>query len=378
MRLRRLGLLLLFLCSLPTWNLAFGIERFPPPDFEEGYQMPAAQHPTPTPLWREYGDVGVLLAALLVSAFLALRMRSRTGMVWLSLFSLAYFGFFRKGCVCSVGSLQNVALGLFDKEYLVALPVLFFFALPLVFALLFGRVFCAGVCPLGVVQDLVLIKPVRIPGWLNACLGFFPYVYLAAALAAVGVNGTFLICRYDPFVSLFRLQGPTTLLLLGGIFLTLSLFVGRPYCRFVCPYAVLLRICSRWSWKHLTITPDECVVCSLCHDACPFDAIQAARPGPRKNPKTWMLGLLLLFPAAGAGLGFLGGPLFARQDPLVRTAERVWTEEALALRKLRRKAMPFGKAGWIPEYCTDLPGRERNAFKLAQPGGWAFSDWLRP
>ena len=112
MRIHRTGWILLLLCCLPLCSQALGIERFPPPDFEEDYQMPLPQQPAPVPLWREYGDVGVLFLALLAATVLALKWRSRTGMVWLCLFSLAYFGFFRKGCVCSVGSLQNVALGL--------------------------------------------------------------------------------------------------------------------------------------------------------------------------------------------------------------------------------------------------------------------------
>ena len=37
----------------------------------------------------------------------------------------------------------------------VPLAVVAFFALPLVFALFFGRTFCAAVCPLGAVQELV-------------------------------------------------------------------------------------------------------------------------------------------------------------------------------------------------------------------------------
>jgi len=40
------------------------------------------------------------------------RARARLGA--LSIFSVLYFGFWRKGCVCAIGSLQNVALGLCD------------------------------------------------------------------------------------------------------------------------------------------------------------------------------------------------------------------------------------------------------------------------
>src|SRR3569833_468991 len=162
------------LVSLLT-SAAFAEQRFPPPDFENGHQLPVTPTPVPRALYFEYLDGAVLAAALGVATWLIYRRRSRKGMVWLSLFSLGYFGFYRQGCVCAIGSVQNVALALGDSTYAGPLAVVAFFVLPLAVALFAGRSFCAGVCPHGALQDLVLLKPLKVPAWLEQGLSVLPY-----------------------------------------------------------------------------------------------------------------------------------------------------------------------------------------------------------
>ena len=52
-----------------------------------------------------------------------------------------------------------------------AAAVIAIFALPLVFTLFFGRSFCASVCPLGAVQELVAVRPVQVPAVDRSCPG---------------------------------------------------------------------------------------------------------------------------------------------------------------------------------------------------------------
>ena len=336
---------------------ASAVERFPPPDFESGHQLPETSQPPPRALWLQYTDVGVLLLALGLGAYLVHRRRSRRGVVWLTAASLAYFGFYREGCVCAVGATQNVALALFDKAYAPPLPVLFFFFLPLLFTLFFGRTFCAAVCPLGAVQDVVLVRPIRVARFVDHALRTLAYVYLGLAVLLAATGTAFVICRYDPFVAFFRRDGSSTMLLLGGSLLVIGLFVGRPYCRYLCPYGVLLGWVSRFSKLQVSLTPTRCVSCRLCEESCPFGAIHvpnADRPVPEVAPaRRRILVLLLVLPVAVGAFSWVGSRLGAplsHLHPTVALAARVLAEEAKevegrtdASKALRASGRPLGE-----------------------------------
>lgn len=344
------------------WGMAtvgMGAElRFPPPDFESGYTMPVTEYPPARGLMWEYLDVGVLLACLGVATWLVHVRRSRRGVMGLSVFSLLYFGFYREGCVCAIGSVQNVALAVFGSGYALPVTVGVFFAAPLLVALFFGRTFCAAVCPHGALQDLVLVKPVEIPRWLESGLGLLPFLFLGAGVAFAATGAAFVICRYDPFVPLFRLSGGWGMVTTGVVFLIVGMFVGRPYCRFLCPYGALLRVASALSRWKVRITPDLCTQCRLCTSSCPFGVIREPDTGiskPREVATARRRAVLLLVSlpflvAAGAGIGWVFGGAAARMHPTVSLAEvysrrlppeaveRLANPERLALTRAERQA----------------------------------------
>ena len=319
---------LIFLC-LGLGPRAQSEPRFPPPEFETEYQIPDEQHPAARALWLEYTDAAVLLATLALATWFVARKRSRKAVVGLSLFSLSYFGFFRAGCVCAIGSIQNISLALFDHTYALPLTVLAFFIAPLAVALFFGRTFCAAVCPHGALQDLVLVKPIALSRWLEQGLGIIPYLYLGLGVWFAATGGAFVICRYDPFVGIFRLSGSLTMLLVGALFVLTGLFIGRPYCRFLCPYGVLLKLAASVSRWRVRITPDVCTQCQLCEHSCPFGAIRepfTSRPDPRElaRERRRFVGLLALVPIlmlAGGWLCARFSGVAAQFHPTVELAE---------------------------------------------------------
>ena len=356
------------------------VQRFPKPDFKSGYTQPVMTTPAPRSMFWEYFDVFMLVLTLALASYFSLKKRSRSYLFILMLISLAYFGFWREGCVCSIGSIQNVTLALADSSYAIPLTVIAFFVLPLLFTLFYGRGFCAAVCPLGAIQDAMVIKPVKVPGWLEGALRFLPYLYLGFGVLFAATGAGFIICQYDPFVGFFRFGATFNMLLLGISLLLLGTVVARPYCRYLCPYGILLNWMSRFSRKNISITPSECTNCRLCEESCPFGAIH--RPATdselkEKSPGTKQMTILILtIPlfviAGGWGVSQMHIPL-SRQHFTVSLAEEIRMENSGARAETTEITRTFRASG---QPTTDLLAQADMIVSRFYTGSWLLGGFL--
>lgn len=175
----------------------------------------------------------------------------------------------------------------------------------LVLTLLFGRVYCSWLCPLGILQDIAhrichpsvaKLKPAPFPAtpnhWvlrtISAAVVFGslliggsilvltwldPYSISARFLTAVIHPLIHFLCSGEADGSRYELPLLIASSLSIAIVLTLALFRGRLYCNTICPVGAILGLLSRIAPCTPHIAPDKCRRCASCMRQCKAHAI---------------------------------------------------------------------------------------------------------
>ncbi len=180
--------------------------------------------------------------------------------------------------------------------------------------LLFGRVYCSILCPLGILQDIIVklgrfkskkryryIKPLR---WLQ-------YSFLSLFIISFFLGIGFIVALLDPYASYGRIAanfGSQAYVALNNLFATwaenhdstlfysmsfnhktvltlvvsgvthlvimvLALINGRIYCTTVCPAGTLLGFLSKYSLLKPVLDVDRCNGCKVCAMKCKSSCI---------------------------------------------------------------------------------------------------------
>ena len=164
----------------------------------------------------------------------------------------------------------------------------------LVMTFLFGKVFCGYICPLGSIQDFFYSLGAKIRGFGKKCirydswkspgteaffqkadkaLSFLKYGLLALILVQTTRFVTLTFAKVDPYYALFNFWNgnalPSAVLVLTAVLL-ISLFVYRPWCRWLCPFGAFLGLVAKISpWK-IRRNSEICTGCTLCSRRCPM------------------------------------------------------------------------------------------------------------
>lgn len=293
--------------------------RFPAPEFDN-YDLPTMG------LESYVGDttalrIGLLVLFLILSGLCFHRFRSRKAILLVSFSGLVIFGFLFRACPCPVGLFQNIADSAVNGTP-ISIAYLLLFAVPLACALIWGRLFCSGACPLGALQELLNLKSFRIPGPIDRVLRMIPVLVLIICSVVAASGALYPLCYLDPYLSIFLLSFTSPFVILTIVFLLLGLFISRPFCRFICPYGVLLRFFAIFSVKPPKITNATCIDCKLCEQGCPIGAIIS--PEDKTTSDNYINGrrrlslLIVCLPVVllvGGVVGHISAPMLAYLHP---------------------------------------------------------------
>ena len=152
-----------------------------------------------------------------------------------------------------------------------------------------GRgLFCGWLCPFGSLSELLYkvggaigLKrfQFKLPRWLHDKLKWLKYAVFVGLLAVsmFSMGWAEMLAEVEPFkttflVGWFTRAWPYTLF--AASILALSIFVERPFCKYLCPLGASLAMPSTFRWFGLR-RKQECSTCKACATGCGAQAIDA-------------------------------------------------------------------------------------------------------
>lgn len=108
--------------------------------------------------------------------------------------------------------------------------------------------YCHIHCPMGAVQELagaIPIKKLKINRNVASFLNKLRYYILILLLFLMWIGIGFKLMDYEVFSAFLVSSASTVVAIMAKVFLVLSLFITRPYCRFVCPTGALLTMMQK-------------------------------------------------------------------------------------------------------------------------------------
>ena len=178
--------------------------------------------------------------------------------------------------------------------------------------LVFGRIYCSVICPLGVFQDVIArlrrkknkYTYSKAVSWLRYAMlgvlvvaiaaGIGSIVQILAPYSAYGRMATMLFqplwigCnnvlasiaeRADSYafysVDIWLRSLPVLIVAVATllVLLVLAWLGGRTYCNTICPVGTVLGFLARFSWMKIRFDEDKCKNCSLCSKNCKASCI---------------------------------------------------------------------------------------------------------
>ena len=136
-----------------------------------------------------------------------------------------------------------------------------------VITLVFGRIWCSLVCPVGTFQEIIWLISRR----ENESRPSYFYKYILLLITAV------VIYFFHQQILSFIMGHLTFVLWVSGIsrllIAVLTVFKGRFFCTDICPFGALYGLIAKFSIFRIH-QGNDCMCCSMCEGVCPSGCIE--------------------------------------------------------------------------------------------------------
>lgn len=144
------------------------------------------------------------------------------------------------------------------------------FAVSLLAALIFGRIYCGYVCPMNTlmiptewISKKLKIQTQKTPKWLKN--GYFSWITFIISVAAMLLSKRFLHINLPVL--------PIWLVL--AILVTLR-YRSAVFHNLICPFGASQKLFGRFARLRKKVDASACIGCKLCEKVCPSEAIGVA------------------------------------------------------------------------------------------------------
>lgn len=186
--------------------------------------------------------------------------------------------------ICGVTTIYQFFASSADWLTKLTNPVAWLILGSMLVAVFFGPIFCGWICPFGGFQDLIsngLGKRITkkkhnryINRKVDSKLRYLRYVSLVLVFYMTAKSAVTVLENINPyhallnlFVGEFAVIGLIVLLLIA----VASIFVARPWCKYLCPYGALLGLFNIFRVKAIVRNESTCIHCKKCSKACPMN-----------------------------------------------------------------------------------------------------------
>lgn len=220
--------------------------------------------------------IASLVMTALAGIFVRFRQTRKLRPLFLAL-SMIVLGFYIGACPCPISSFVWTVIAIFGGKVYWEGMIWFLALIPLTYV--FHKTWCGWVCHLGALQEFLYVKKYS---WdfmrtkqTQTILKILRYAIVLAVVTEAVIANTYTFHKYDPIRTAYNLgygAGYFEWIMLG-LFLVLSMFSYRPFCKVACPIGLVLGWVTKIPGAAVIDSSDNCVNCKTCSKNCDYQAI---------------------------------------------------------------------------------------------------------